>query len=841
MDRTLPSLDGRDRAIALRARGIAQRTLGNVRESIKDLQSGLATAELTGDSELVGQLEMTLAPSVAYSGDMERAISLLLSAEEKLGPAGRVQALTQRAGLTARMGDFATSLDLFNEAEPELLANGDMRWLANLSANRGLVHAYSGSPELAEADLRRAEALYSERGEASSAAEMTHNLGFLAMQRGDISQALSYLNRAERTYREFGIPLSELRLDLASAYVLVGLVEDAEAVASEVVDELSTSDHEIARGEALVTHAYAATLAGLYDKAIHSAETAVSILEAHGRLGWKARAEYLLSLARLRSGQQVSPPDFVAVSEDLERTGQTFQSLHARLLAGTVALQADDPELAAHELELAGAPPEHAPLDIRIQASLARAVLKDSLGDRRGASAALRSGVSLLDEYRAALGSTESRINVTRHAADLFDFGLSLALESGRPSRVVEWVGRTRAGSMRAISPLPPDDADLSNALISLRRIQTALRESTLEGEPDSALFRQQSDLEQEVRQLALRRAPRQAETGRVLPLAAIQPHLGSRAMVVLVEKGDEMLGVRVRKKSVSLRSLGLTSEIEREAGHIARALRTMAYRPGSRSATSSQSALEVASERLDQMVFGPLKLADEDLLIVPTPGLASVPWAALPSAARRPFAISPSPYTWTLDGSPNSPSRCVFIAGPDLEHADNEVALLADTYEDPVVLAGKEATVENVLAALQEAELAHFACHARFRPDNALFSSLRLYDGDVNVYELERLRSTPGTVVLSACEAGLSENAAAAELAGLATAFASLGTESLVVSVAPVPDAASTIDFMGSYHDALRSGQTSPSALLAARRATSGTDPLSIVTRGAFFSMGSH
>ena len=72
-------------------------------------------------------------------------------------------------------------------------------------------------------------------------------------------------------------------------------------------------------------------------------------------------------------------------------------------------------------------------------------------------------------------------------------------------------------------------------------------------------------------------------------------------------------------------------------------------------------------------------------------------------------------------------------------------------------MLTGEAATAAAVLAALPHAGIAHLAAHGTFRRDNPLFSSLRLADGPLTVYDLQTLPGVPELVILAACDSGLS------------------------------------------------------------------------------------
>jgi len=118
---------------------------------------------------------------------------------------------------------------------------------------------------------------------------------------------------------------------------------------------------------------------------------------------------------------------------------------------------------------------------------------------------------------------------------------------------------------------------------------------------------------------------------------------------------------------------------------------------------------------------------------------------------------------------------------------------------------------------------LVHLAAHGGFRSDNPMFSHLSLTDGPLTVYDLERVPRPPSTVVLSACESGLSAVRPGEELLGLTAALLALGTRTVLASMLPVQDAA-TLELMLDLHRRLAAGR-SPAEALAGAQAGLGDD----------------
>ena len=142
------------------------------------------------------------------------------------------------------------------------------------------------------------------------------------------------------------------------------------------------------------------------------------------------------------------------------------------------------------------------------------------------------------------------------------------------------------------------------------------------------------------------------------------------------------------------------------------------------------------------------------------------------------------------------------------------------------------------MLAALDGARLAHVAAHGSFRADNPLFSSLRVGDGPVTVYDLEALGRAPSTLILSACESGLSGVRPGDELMGLASVLLALGTNVLVASIVPVPDEA-TRKLMCAFHERLAAGDPPASALAAAQERIAADGPAGLAAAAGFLCLG--
>lgn len=128
----------------------------------------------------------------------------------------------------------------------------------------------------------------------------------------------------------------------------------------------------------------------------------------------------------------------------------------------------------------------------------------------------------------------------------------------------------------------------------------------------------------------------------------------------------------------------------------------------------------------------------------------------------------------------------------------------MAEVVPSPQICLGRQAT-ENVLRTTgASSRFIHIATHGIFRRDNPMFSSIRLADSYLNIYDLYQLRLPAELLTLSGCGTGLSVVAAGDELLGLMRGLLAAGAESLLLSLWDVHDR-TTARFMASFYSGLQ------------------------------------
>jgi hypothetical protein len=306
---------------------------------------------------------------------------------------------------------------------------------------------------------------------------------------------------------------------------------------------------------------------------------------------------------------------------------------------------------------------------------------------------------------------------------------------------------------------------------------------------------------------------------------------------------GSGALRGQARARRTSLRALGPVEPLLAELDSLRFAWRRLLTGHGSPASLDAAERLATyAAGQLDRALLAPLSplLAGRSLVVVPPGSLHSLPWPMLPSCVGRPVTVAPSAATWLAarpdDASSTSPVpgppipgtgyRTVLVAGPGLSQSAAEVDSLTAIYPGAQVLTGPDATIAATLRALDGADIAHIAAHGRFRADNPMFSSVVLADGPLTVYDLERLRHAPKTIMLAVCDSALTSAHAGDEMIGLASALLAVGAGSVVAPLLPLPDEVAARLAHG-WHARLGAGHSPAEALSAMATATAQDSPL--------------
>ncbi len=149
-------------------------------------------------------------------------------------------------------------------------------------------------------------------------------------------------------------------------------------------------------------------------------------------------------------------------------------------------------------------------------------------------------------------------------------------------------------------------------------------------------------------------------------------------------------------------------------------------------------------------------------------------------------YSPSGSVYALCQNRTVNSsgPSLVLGIPDPQAPAISEEVQALMVVLAQPELLQGQNATEHILRSKGPQSRIMHIATHGHFRQDNPMFSSIRLGDSFLSLYDLYQLRLPVELKTLSGCSTGLNVIAAGDELMGLVRGLLHAGAQSLLLSL---------------------------------------------------------
>ena len=848
---------------ARQAIGLVLREYGDIDAAVDELRIARQLARRAGSSALEADVLGTLGVALIFAG---RSISgrnaLDAAVRQSTGHLNR-RMLFRRGAALVVLGRHREAMKDLNAAIVAMRAANDQGWEARALQERAVSFLLSGSARRSVADLRRAEDLFEATGQELEAGEVRMNLGLVALRLGDLPEALSCFDNAAERFQRLGQIEPDLSIHRCAALTAAGLFRDAMHEAEAAIGQLDQiHGRPTKRAELLLTAAKCAMAASEPPKALAWATEARRLFDRQGRRWWRAHAE----LARVTAGVRAGPAT-AALLRDAQRCVRELSEIFspdeplAQLATGRVALALGQTALATEHLAAAAAGRRHGPPLSRAVAWLAEALRAEAVGDSQRLMYACRRGLDVIDAYRSMLGSSELRAQTTSHGAELASLGQRHALRLGRPRMILAWSERWRAVALAVPPVRPPADDELQAELAAMRAISSRLSQASSLGlrtaplhHEQQRLEREQQRLERAVRARALRtlgadrRNTSRAGSAGFL-VSNLLDELGDDRLLELVDVEGQLHVLVCGKGKVRRLTAGTTDQAAREVGFARFMLRRLAYGPVVPPQAEANHRLIRMGETLERVLLGEAgaHLGDGNVIVVPPGRLHAVPWGLLPHLRSPAVSVVPSAAAWLRarraaadDIQSPSAGPVVLVRGPGLASEGAEVPQLAADYAgdiEPVVLGDGTATAARVLNAIDGARLVHIAAHGTFRADSPLFSALRLDDGPLTVYDLERLRQGPRQLVLSSCDSGVVAPAGADEVLGLASSLIPLGTAAIVASVVPVNDAA-VVPLMIALHRELRSGASLADALRDARQQCQ-SDAVAAATGWSFICLG--
>ena len=836
----LRALGMHERVGAVRSAGFDHHNLGLVALALGDLEgarrqfeAAIGISQHTGRQDDEADHLSSLADVMLAGGEyqaaeqaLSRALELDLQTGNRLGEAG----VRHSMGLLMLVrGDYATAVRELQKALGIYQSMG--RGADAVSAQADLARARAATGDVRRGTLELREAVRrAESGQLGPAvrADLSLAAGDFALLLNEYDEAQTKYREAERLYRgqaDYAGISASLH---GQAYVHLYQTRFADAVAALDQALRSQQSHGDPRAAALTRLLLADVRleAGETDEARLVAADARDVLAALGDPVGQAAALAVLAQIETKTGQYEA-------ADSLYRQALVF-------VDGT-----DAPGIAwrihSGRAETAVARGEYS----EAREQLRRAI--DEIERAAGTWTHTRTGSGYLAdkwEVYARLARLESRLGADNRA-----FSTSERL---RAQKLLAMLDRGRIGATVPEAALVSHEQDLRLRMAELAAWLEPAHgpEGPLRGPRDTNLTPEQasSALERTRREYALvLEDMRSAGTEHV---ELVKPDLVSAPELVRHLASDELfLEYLVTDSSVlvfgittdGLQSMEIpeTRETLEDLIGFTRGVLTDAARD------SGAELWRVPLQRLHGILIEPLVAAGwldgrEHLIVVPHGKLHYLPFQALIDeedrflVERHSVSYAPSATVWEQLGA--RPSRVrgggILALAPrvaELPATRQEMARIQDAYGDQAtILMGADATEEALASTAGTYDVIHLATYGVLNRTNPLFSYVELGaeltgDGRLEAHEIFGLRLDADLVVLSACETGVGSGSRADvppgdDWVGLVRSFLSAGAAEVVATLWRVEDRA-TADLMGSFYQALASGEHARSALAAAQR----------------------
>ena len=801
-------------------RGLARRELNDFVGAIDELEGAREASIELGDLHLSSQIVTSLALVIANQGDARRALAMIEAAEPALRGIDLARLVMQRGLLLHRLGSLEPAAREYQRALDEFSAVGDVPAEARLRADFGLLEVQRGRYAAARMQLEEAETLARRTHQDLTAAVALHNRGYLDALLGRFADALDELAEAAEQYEGLGNTVGAhlASVDRAIALWRVGLVRDAVVEVDRAAAGIEATGQPVDAADTLLLAARIKLAASDGIGARDAARRASRLFADQERAPWIP----LAGLAELLADELDGSFDSLAerceeLSHRLLESHWMSEALIAQVTAGKLYLRNGQLDAARRLLAGASRARSSGPAADRAAAHAAHALLHEASANRSAARRSVNEGLRVLAENQASIGAMEARAHVASYGDALIQVGARLAVVDRRPRELLARIESARGMVSLLPRATPPDDRVLAGLLADLRAVTEEVRTETAGGEHRPDTQRRRTTLEHRVRDHTRRSRASGGVT--TITLGEAISRLGEHQLVEYANLDGQLWAVTVDHDRCAMHELGSIDVHEDGIDQIEFALNRLNRTQGSPAAREAASeTIRDVGARLERGLLPERVLrSGRPLVIVPTGRLHGLAWRALPALADRPVTVSPSLFARTIAaraGGMRRKRHAALIGGPGLAAGADELRALTQVYPRATVLGAERSTAASCLSALNQATLAHMACHGAFRSDNPLFSTLRVADGDLTVYDLERCERLPRTMVLSACNAAVSAVLRGGALLGMSSSLIQLGVSSVIAPMTPVSDERS-VALMTRLHRELAVG-TAPAAALA-------------------------
>jgi CHAT domain-containing protein len=836
-------------------RGLAELVQGRMEAAITALNLSESQFLIIDKSHDAAATQVSKLVALAMLGLYDDAIACGLEAGVVLVNHGD---LLNAGKIEHNIGNIYFRRDQYGEAEKfqklareRFVALNDASHLTKIENSLALTltqqHKLREAEELYEQALKRAESA----NQLSTQAAIESSIGTMALYRGRYDRALDYLERSRRNYGRLGMAhLSALtEQEIADAYLELNLIPECAEIYQRLDKTFAELGMRAEEARSLTHHARAEVVMGRAADAESLLNRAAELFTHEKNHVGQAmvnltQAQLLYAqhhYERARESASAAEPAFAAA-------GAQRRLLFARWLHAEASRSAGSTTEALQILKDTQAQAEQDQPDLVARCLTSIGLTQVATGDRQAAEHSFKKAAKVIENLRAPLPGEEFRTSFFADKLTPYHELMRLCLDSGRHAEAFRYseLSRSRTladalGNELSLTAGVTDEAErelIHQLEVSREELNYLYRQENV-ADDSSAGSRQKLRHEIQVRERWLLELTRQVQHrtpqaghAAAIDVARFQEQLGTdTTLIEYATLDDEIVAFIVTADDIKgVRNLTRQSDVVEEITQFR--FQIDALRFGSAAIRRHLASLTArASKHLESLfskLWAPLRenITSQNVVIVPHGILHYLPFQGLYDGERyliEQHEISYSPSAGVLQQTRQRPQRgseralLVGVADAAIPHVNDEIAALQHVFPKSVSLLNGQATAEALRKQSTDVDVLHLACHARFRSDNPLFSSLQLSDGPFTVRDALQLNLKGTLVTLSACETGVNAIIPGDELIGLARGFFSAGAASVLLSLWTVDDEA-TRQIMEEFYRQIRGGSSAARALRLAQ-----------------------
>jgi CHAT domain-containing protein len=860
------------RALALRAAANALSVGGNNQGAIDLHMQAIAAFEHIGDEpELARTLSACMQPLLLL-GRYDEALAAADRARKLFSVQGdelRLARLDNTIGnLLHRQDRFAEAIVCYDRAHQALSELGDADGLLHVIHNKAVTLTSLNDFRAALAAYKSARSLAAARGLDQAVAQADYNIAWLYYLRGEYSRAIEILHTAaeaaKRTGDAYHAALS--LLDLSEIYLELNLSVDAR----EMAEQAHARFNELGMGyEAAKALSNAATSHGQEGKAFKALEIFAMARErmvSEQNHVWPSLIDLYQAILLVDEGRLFEARRLCLTAlACFEQSGLASRAALCHLLLARIALRLDDGVDARRRCDkaLAQLARTESPI-LTYHARLLHGHALMRAGDRAGAYSSYQAAREALETLRSRLNGEELKIAFVKNKGEVYERLVHLCLEQRRSGVPVETEGGALSGGFeeafshiehaksrtlfdlmfQPVHALAREEGSESQLAHSIRELREELNwyyhlvelEQLRPGDQSTqrlATFHREIGAREQEMARALRElklsdsSQSDLHAPSVCSLEAIRDALPDGATLIeYFQVDDRIVLCLLDRDTLEIAPVSVMSRVAEQVRMLQ--FQFSKFRLGAEYVRTFREALLRSTQAHLHELFNELlspvwsRLDGRRLIVVPHGILHYVPFHALYTGSQYvtdscvvSYAPSASIYA-SCQRQPDGRGQGSLVLGVADEQApliEKEARAVARALPDADLFVGTGATEQVLRTRGRHCRILHIASHGYFRPENPMFSGIRLGDTYLNVYDLYRLRMRADLVTLSGCATGANVAAAGDELLGITRGLFCAGAKTLLLSLWNVHDE-STEDFMTLLYQRLAGGDPPTTAL---------------------------